>query len=152
MRLRRLLRPRNLAIGALSLFLLIQLVPVWLLQRNPPVERELAWPSSEAELIARRACFDCHSNETAWPLYSRVAPLSWLITYDVLEGREHFNISTWGSEEDRDDADDLREEIAEVIRDGEMPPGRYIPLHPEARLSAAEAELLIAAFQQALND
>jgi hypothetical protein len=151
MRLRRLVRPRNLAIGALGLLLLIQLVPVWLLQRNPPVERELAWPSPEVELLARRACFDCHSNETAWPLYSRIAPLSWLITYDVLEGRDKFNISTRVSEADLD-ADDLREEIAEVIRDGEMPPGRYIPLHPEARLSAAEAELLIAAFQQALRD
>ncbi len=99
----------------------------------------LAWPSAESERLARVACYDCHSNETEWPPYSYVAPMSWLVRYDVDRGRDELNFSTDGA----DDAHDA----AEAIEDGSMPPDRYVRLHPDARLSADERRALIAALE-----
>ncbi len=127
------------------LFLAIQLIPVWLLQNNPPVVAEPAWDSPETRALAQRACFDCHSNETAWPWYSRVAPVSWLITFDTIRGRRHLNFSEWGAEGEG------VEDIAELINDGEMPPANYLPLHPEARLTEAEKQQLIAGLEASLK-
>src|SRR5450759_4293447 len=81
------------ASGALGLILVgIQVVPVD--RRNPAVESEVP-ASPEVRTILHRACYDCHSNETVWPWYSRIAPLSWLIAHDVHEGRDNLNLSTW---------------------------------------------------------
>lgn len=146
-RLKALLRPRNLLIAAIGLFVLIQLVPVWLLQNNPPVRAEPTWTDPAALAVARRACFDCHSNETIWPLYSRVAPVSWLVTYDVREGREELNFSRWDVLSPRKLAN-LGEEIAEVFEEGEMPPRIYTLMHPEAVLTEAEQQLLIDQFSR----
>jgi hypothetical protein len=84
-----------------------------------------------------RACFDCHSNETVWPWYSNIAPVSWLVQNDVNEGRGRLNFSEWGRGETEID------EVGEVIRRGEMPPSYFVILHPDARLTAAEQEALI---------
>lgn len=127
------------------LFLAIQLIPVWLLQNNPPVIAEPAWDSPETRALAQRACFDCHSNETAWPWYSRVAPVSWLITFDTIRGRRNLNFSEWGGEREG------VEDIAELINNGEMPPANYLPLHPEASLTEAEKQQLIAGLQASLK-
>ncbi len=77
-------------------FLLIQLVPYGRNHTNPPVLQEPNWDSPQTRALAQRACFDCHSNETEWPWYSHVAPVSWLVQRDVEEGREKVNFSTWG--------------------------------------------------------
>lgn len=146
-RLKALLRPRNLLIAAIGLFVLIQLVPVWLFQRNPPVRAEPTWTDPAALAVAQRACFDCHSNETVWPLYSRVAPVSWLVTYDVREGREELNFSRWDLL-DAEDVGEVGEEIAEVFEEGEMPPRIYTLMHPEAVLTEAEQQLLIDQFSR----
>jgi len=82
-------------------FVLIQLIPVWLLQRNPPVSAEPNWDSPQTRALAKRACFDCHSNETAWPIYGRIAPISWLVTFDALAGRSALNFSEWNSRASR---------------------------------------------------
>ena len=84
-----------------------------------------------------RACFDCHGNETAWPWYTRCRSHSWLLTNHVVEGRRVLNFSTW----DRPQGE--LDEIAETIREGEMPPASYVILHPDARLSGAEKQQLI---------
>jgi hypothetical protein len=87
------------------------------------------------------ACYDCHSNQTRWPLYSRIAPMSWLVTRDVEQGRDKLNFSTWeGSGGDARDA-------AEAITDGSMPPRRYLLIHPDASLSAAERQVLVDALE-----
>ena len=101
---------------------------------NPPVEAALEWPDEVVEGLFRRACMDCHSYETRWPWYSRIAPLSFVIVGDVEEGRSHFNVSLdlWG------DADEASHEI----RSGEMPPSEYLLMHPSARLDTAEKEIL----------
>lgn len=119
-------------------FLLIQLVPVP--QRNPPIESEVP-ASAEVRTVLRRACYDCHSNETVWPWYSRVAPMSWLIAFDVYQGREELNFSTWHrlSVQQQDKA---LAESWEKVAEGEMPPWYYRLLHREAALSPAEQTVL----------
>ena len=78
-----------------AIFLLIQLIPYGRDHTNPAVVAEPAWDLPETRALAVRACFDCHSNETIWPWYSNVAPISWLVQRDVDEGREKLNFSEW---------------------------------------------------------
>jgi hypothetical protein len=118
-------------------FLVLQLVPAGRSHTNPPVTADAPWPSEAARSLAVDACYDCHSNETDWPLYSYVAPASWLVTRDVEAGRERLNFSQWDDDPDAGDA-------AEAVADRSMPPGQYTLLHPDARLSAAERDLLVA--------
>jgi cytochrome c551/c552 len=137
-RLRRLL-PRLATIAGV-LLILAQFVPVD--RTNPPVEQDVAAPA-DVDSILRRACYDCHSNETVWPWYSRIAPVSWLVVHDTNEGREHVNFSTWNrlSPAERDEV--LEELWEEVEADG-MPLPIYVPMHPEARLSDADKAALQA--------
>jgi len=118
----------------------IQLVPID--RTNPPVTGELAAPP-ELHGILRRACYDCHSNETVWPWYSRVAPVSWLVASDVYEGREHLNFSIWNEYPD-ERRTKLRMEISKEVREGEMPPFQYVPAHPEAKLSEGDKGVIHA--------
>ncbi|NPA04382.1 MAG: heme-binding domain-containing protein [Epsilonproteobacteria bacterium] len=118
------------------IFILIQFIPVD--RSNPPVKAEPNWDSPETRELFMRACGDCHSHNTKWPWYSYIAPISWLIAYDVKEGREHFNVSMWGYQK-KNKADEAVEEILE----GEMPPFLYTLMHPEARLSPTEKKKLI---------
>ena len=128
----------GLALLALVLlFGLIQLVPYGHNHTNPPVQQEPAWDSPQTQELARRVCYDCHSNESIWPWYSNVAPVSWLVQNDVEEGRRRLNLSEWGMH--RVEAD----EIPETIRRGEMPPWFYVMMHPQAQLSPSEQEALI---------
>lgn len=124
-------------IGAVALLILIQLVPFGRQHTNPPVVQEPNWDSPQTRQLAVRACFDCHSNETVWPWYSNIAPVSWLVQNDVNEGRGRLNFSEWGRGETEID------EVGEVVRRGEMPPSYFVMLHPDARLTAAEQEALI---------
>jgi hypothetical protein len=136
---------RALAIGLGVAFVAIQFVPVRDIGSNPPERYKLDAPP-EVESIMRRACLDCHSNETRWPLYSRIAPGSWLLSRDVHNGRKHHNFSEWGSE-DEDERQTDRENCWEQIEAGTMPPLKYIyPMHLDARLSDAEKALLKSYF------
>lgn len=120
-------------------FLLIQLVPYGRNHDNPPVIQEPNWDSPETRTLAERACFACHSNETAWPWYSNIAPVSWLTQHDTEEGRQILNFSEWGINGRRQETD----EIIESIREGEMPMPLFLITHPEARLTDAEKQALI---------
>jgi mono/diheme cytochrome c family protein len=125
----------------LGLFLLIQLVPYGRNHTNPAVGQEPAWDSTQTRELAQRACFDCHSNETTWPWYSNVAPVSWLIQHDVDEGREKLNFSEWNRRQRE------AREAAKTVQDGSMPRWFYVPLHPEAGLSATDKAALIKGLQ-----
>ncbi len=128
-------------IGALLLlFGLIQLIPVD--RTNPPVESEIPAPEV-VKVILKRVCYDCHSNETVWPWYSRVAPISWLVAWDVHEGREELNYSTWNRYGAKEQGKMIKESWEEV-EEREMPPWFYVPLHPEARLSDEDRRVLRA--------
>ena len=121
------------ALSLAGLFLVAQVVPYGRAHTNPPVTAEPTWDTPATRALARTACFDCHSNETQWPWYSHLAPTSWLVQYDVDEGRSALNFSEGSGEAD---------EASEAVREGEMPPRIYLVTHPEARLSAADRERL----------
>jgi hypothetical protein len=130
-------------VGAGILTALIQLIPYGRDHTNPPILQEPNWDSPQTRELAKRACFDCHSNETTWPWYSNIAPISWLVQRDVDEGRQKLNFSDWGmarSDQGREGRE--LDEISEVILEGEMPPGTYLITHPEARLSQTEKQAL----------
>ncbi|HZP42335.1 MAG TPA: heme-binding domain-containing protein [Candidatus Binatia bacterium] len=109
---------------------------------NPPVESDVE-AAPEVKAVLRRACYDCHSHETVWPWYARVAPVSWLLAHDVNEGRRELNYSRWATYDPRNRVKKLRETVEEV-REGEMPPWYYVLLHPDARLSDADRARLDA--------
>jgi hypothetical protein len=124
--------------GILILLIGIQWLPYGRDHANPPVQSEPPWNSPQTRELAVRACFDCHSNETVWPWYSNVAPLSWLIQQDVVQGRRRLNFSDWNRTEREGTG-----EMARVIQRGEMPPSYYTLLHPSAKLSPQETQALI---------
>ncbi len=130
-----------------GLSVLIQFVPYGREHTNPEVVSEPRWDSPRTRELFMRACGDCHSNETKWPWYSGIAPISWLVAYDVDEGREHFNVSMWGVQEENEG-----EEAAEEVREGEMPPWAYLLAHPEARLDEAEKRELIEGLVRTFGD
>ena len=100
---------------------------------NPPVEVEVP-ALADVRVILRRACYDCHSNETVWPWYSQVAPFSWLVARDVRKGREELNFSTWNRITAKQQVKKLKESWKEVAK-GEMPPWFYVTFHSDATLS-----------------
>jgi len=91
--------------------------------------------------VLEKKCIDCHSENTHWPAYSRVAPASWLIERDVHDGRSHLNLSQW-QHYSAEDQVTLLNRIAAEVRSGQMPVKRYLVLHPQARLSPAERQLI----------
>jgi hypothetical protein len=86
-------------------------------------------------------CGDCHSQNTRYPLYSHLAPLSWMIDRDVHEGRESLDMSRWQLYNIQDRINELTR-MASEVRSGQMPPRTYVMLHPKARLSPEEQKLL----------
>ena len=135
----RWLRPALLV--GLGLLLAIQFVPHGREHPNPPVSQAAPWPSARAEQVAQQSCAACHTNTTDWPWYSHVAPASWLVTRDVLQGRDELNFSTW--DRDEGEADDA----VDAILEGSMPPLRYVLAHPSARLTEEEASVLVDALR-----
>jgi len=133
------------AVIAVGGFLLIQLVPFGRAHTNPPIVQEPNWDSPATRDLAKRACFDCHSNETAWPWYSNIAPVSWLVANDTYEGRDHLNFSDWVPGDV--DLDDLQE----VITEAEMPPAQYTMIHAGARLSDVERQQLLQGLRNSLQ-
>lgn len=119
---------------------LIQFVPYGHDHGNPPVIIEPNWDSARTRELAVRACFDCHSNDTVWPWYSSIAPISWLVYRDVIKGRQYVNYSEWGQQGTNEEA----HEAGETVLEGEMPVPIYLFTHPEARLTDAERQELAA--------
>ena len=109
---------------------------------NPPVTGLVDAPE-EVHTTLRRSCWDCHSNETEWPWYSYVAPVSWRVAQHVRMGREHVNFTEWDSY-DAEELDEAFEEIAEEIEKNGMPLGDYLLVHRNAKLTTADRERLIS--------
>jgi hypothetical protein len=150
-----MLRRRKILFGVAGLtaagFLAIQVLPfdrlVWWLARNenPPVVSAVEWDSPQTEQLVRAACYDCHSNETVWPWYSYIAPVSWLVLRDVNQGRAGLNFS-----EDNPadvDVDDLEHHIST-----DMPKRFYLLIHPEARYTDEQKAALIAGLWATFGD
>lgn len=135
----------KIARWAVTVFAVIQLVPYGHSHANPPVTKEAPWDSPQTRDLFHRACFDCHSNETVWPWYSNVAPVSWLVQHDVDGGRRHLNFTGWDRPQRNSD------HIAEQVNGGDMPPWYYLPMHPPARLSAAEKQALVTGAEKSFG-
>jgi Haem-binding domain len=131
-------------IAIVVLGLLIQLVPLPLRGHNPAVISEPKWDSPQTADLVKRACYDCHSNQTVWPWYSYVAPVSWLIYIDVIGGRDRLNFSD-GNQQQRGAS-----EMVRTIQRGKMPPFQYLPLHPSANLTSTEKQQLITGLTNSL--
>ena len=112
-----------------------------LMDRSPQprgIEPEMP---AEVRAVLERSCYDCHSNQTEWPWYSHVAPMSWLIENDVVEGRRDLDLTAW-DEYDEDDQLDRVEEIVAEVEDGHMPPVQYTLMNRDAVLSTEEIALI----------
>jgi hypothetical protein len=131
---------RILIVGAILCSLLSVVFPVD--HTNPPITGEIKAPV-EVMSILRRSCYDCHSNETVWPWYSYVAPMSWLISDDVQVGRKHMNFSEWNSYSVKEQRH-TRKECGEEIEEGEMPLWFYVPLHPNSEMLPKDVETILA--------
>jgi Haem-binding domain len=126
------------AAALVVLFALLQLAnPA---HTNPPVKTDFITTLNPPPKIAglfRAACYDCHSNETRWPWYSHIMPVSWQIAQDVNEGRRHVNLSEWPA----DNPDLARKKLGDMsdqIDGGDMPLKKYTLIHADARLTAEE--------------
>jgi hypothetical protein len=130
----------RVAIALFVVLVAIQFVPVE--RTNPPVKSAISAPAP-VQAILRRSCWDCHSNETHWPWYAYVAPVSWLVADDVKHGRKELNLSEWGdySPAKRTSKADS---MAEQVESGDMPLPKYVRIHHDARLSPEDIKALRA--------
>lgn len=125
---------KTAVIVLIAIFLIAQAFRIT--KSNPPVRVDVG-ATSEVSPLLRRACYDCHSNETSWPWYSNVAPVSWLVGSDVSEARSQLNFSEWGNYTLHEKTQRLKK-IAKEVGDGDMPLWYYSLMHSKARLTDAE--------------
>jgi len=130
----------KVAIAGIAVFAGLQAIPVD--RRNPPVEASRTIFAREAlpakvESVLRRSCQDCHSNQTRWPWYSYVAPMSWIVAHDVHAARRQMNFSEWAGYSDKKRESRLNG-ICEQVVNGDMPEGKYALIHRGARISEDE--------------
>lgn len=129
--------------GLIGFVILMQFFPPKL--ENLPVTAKLNVPEN-IQAILEVSCYDCHSNETNYPWYSRIFPVSYLIAHDVNEGREELNFSEWTYPPKK--ANHKLDEIGEeAVEESEMPPWFYVILHPDASLTDGEKKELRAWLQ-----
>lgn len=137
-------------LSLIVLFVVIQLLRPD--RSNPPVDpaREITaiHPTTPAvSSLLDRSCNDCHSNRTAWPWYSNVAPASWLVAHDVNDGRDALNLSEWGAY-NAERRQKLGGKMCEEVKDREMPLSQYTLVHPGARLKTADVQALCSWAEQ----
>ena len=134
---------KRLGLVGATLAAVIQFLPGGT-RSNPPSIVEPPWDSPRTRALAERACFDCHSNETRWPAYGRLAPASWLIQHDVNEGRAELNLSEWQWPQHE------ATNAAAAVREREMPPLAYRVMHSRARLTEEERDALARGLMKTL--
>jgi hypothetical protein len=137
---RRRVNLRTVAVALAAATVAIQFVPVD--RTNPPVVHEVGAPADIATLL-RGACYDCHSRQTQWPWYSRVAPVSWIVADHVREGRRKLDFTDWPAT-NLDAQDDMLREVAKEVGAGEMPLAGYDWVHPQAKLSPQQRAAIVA--------
>jgi len=140
---------KKIILGLLLVLLAIQLIRID--KTNPPVDESkdfiaLTHPSEEVAALLTTACYDCHSNATAYPWYFNVAPVSWWLKHHVNEGREHLNFSEWANYDAEKQAHKL-DEMAEEIKESEMPLSSYTVTHSNAILSLQQRDQLVKFIQ-----
>ena len=129
---------KKILIAVVIIFVGIQFIPVE--RTNPPVTQDIN-PPENVSLILKTSCYDCHSNETVWPWYSYVAPVSFLVAGDVHNGRKHLNFSEW----DKYDAKRRNKKmdgILELVEKGIMPLSKYTLIHSEAKMNPQKIRII----------
>jgi hypothetical protein len=135
---------RWIGITIVVIFVALQFIrPV---KENPPTDQSMTITAQSGitpavATLIKASCFDCHSNETRWPWYCEVAPMSWLVVNDVTDGRKHLNFSEWGKYTKSKRVLKLGQ-IYEQVSKNEMPLPKYLTIHADARLSAADRDSL----------
>jgi Haem-binding domain len=132
--------------GIIVVVLLVVIQAIRPARTNPEVDESktisaAATVTSDVSAILQRACDDCHSNKTTWPWYSEIAPVSWLLVDDVNDGRKDLSLSEWGTYDTQKKARKLKK-ICEEVESGGMPLKSYLLLHPAARLSDSDKQIL----------
>lgn len=136
---------RTIWISLIAIVIILQFIPAnrpEVIVENPDDLLLNNTFSDSVTYILKSACYDCHSNQTKYPWYAYVAPVSWLVNRDTRMGREHLNFSEWESYDKMDKAKQLVD-IGEEVEDGVMPMPIYILMHPEAKLSMRQREILV---------
>jgi len=131
---------KYLLYGIIAIFFLIQFVPADLPENSDDVSNDIILTENAPEdvkLILKKACYDCHSNQTMYPWYSYVAPVSWLVEKDTKEGRDELNFSDWAELSKRKKIKILNE-MAEEVEEKKMPIEIYTVIHRDAILSDDE--------------
>jgi len=149
--MRKVLSILGLGLAAVVAVIVLITIGAVLLESNPPVRQEPPWDTPQTKALAQRACYDCHSNETVWPLYAKLPFASWLVVFDTYRGRRNLNFSEWTSPLAGGRLGNRARQAAEVITEGSMPPSYYTIMHPEAMLTAQEKQQLILGLQQSLR-
>ena len=133
----------------LGLVLIVGLVLIQFIRpnyTNPPIDASRTIQartqiSPSVLTIVQRACDDCHSNHTVWPWYSQISPISWYLQHDVQKGRRELNLSDWAAYDQRRATRKLNQ-ICEEVTKGAMPTMLYVWLHPSAKLTEADRQVL----------
>ncbi|MBT8320875.1 MAG: heme-binding domain-containing protein [Eudoraea sp.] len=99
-------------------------------------------PPEEVQMVFKQACYDCHSNNTIYPWYNNIAPVSYWLADHVDHGKDELNFSDWANYSVKK-KDHKLEEVVEVIEEHEMPLKEYTWTHEEARLTEAQRQSLI---------
>jgi hypothetical protein len=133
-----------IAVAVALVFVGAQFVPVGM--SNPPFDRSRSLEARlrvtpEVSAILARSCNDCHTQQTRYPWYSKVAPFSWLLADHIREGRDHLNFSNWASY-DAEEQDLLLQNVCRITKRGAMPIKSYLYIHRDAKLSEADVQTL----------
>ena len=127
-------------LGLVVLFLLIQFIPVD--RNNPPVDENMVIQApAEVTVILEKSCYDCHSNLTNWPIYSYIAPISWMVADDVKEARKHMNFTEWNKYPEKRQTR-MKENMVDDIMSNDMPLPMYLEAHSDAKLTMHQKETI----------
>ena len=144
---------KKIIFWTLLAFALIQFFPID--RTNKPVDSAANFVDArkapeKISTLLKNACYDCHSNETVYPKYAFIAPVSWSVKSHVNEGREHLNFSIWETY-NKDLKKNMITKSIQTIQSKAMPMPGYIVYHKEANLSEAERALMIQYFEEMLK-
>jgi len=144
---------KKIIFWTLVAFALIQFFPID--RTNKPVDSAANFVDArktpeKIRTLLKNACYDCHSDETVYPKYAFIAPVSWSVKSHVNEGREHLNFSTWETY-NKDLKENMITKSIQTIQSKAMPMPGYIVYHKEANLSEAERALLVQYFEEMLK-
>ncbi|MGH1520293.1 heme-binding domain-containing protein [Chryseobacterium sp. JK1] len=144
---------KKIIFWTLVAFAIIQFIPID--RVNKPVDSSVNFVDSKKtpekiRTMLKNACYDCHSNETVYPKYAFIAPISWSVKSHVNEGREHLNFSIWGTY-NKELKENILDRSIEALKHKTMPLPGYIVYHDEAKLTEAERTLLAQYLEEMLK-